>query len=111
MGVQKHVKICLVDKVTNGDILKRMKKKVLNTIKIRKRQYLGYIMRREKYTLLQIIIQGKILNKRSIGRRRVSWWRNFKQSNNCKMVGLFRAPVSKVKIAIMIANLLKTDDT
>uniref|UniRef100_A0A8D8SMX4 Craniofacial development protein 2 n=1 Tax=Cacopsylla melanoneura TaxID=428564 RepID=A0A8D8SMX4_9HEMI len=50
-------------KVTNKDVLRRMKKEmeVLNTVKVRKLQYLGHIMRNEnRYFLLQNSIQGKV---------------------------------------------------
>lgn len=110
---RRILKISWVDRVTNDEVLRKMKKEkeVLNTIKIRKLQYLGHVMRGEKYVLLQIIIQGKIVGKRSIGRRRISWLNNLRQWYNCKSVELFRAAVSKVKIAVMIANLLKGDGT
>ena len=95
------------DRVSNAEVLDRMQKEceIINTMKRRKLQYLGHIMRGQKYTLLQLIVQGKISGKRSIGRRRVSWLRNLRDWFNCSNVQLFRAAVNKVRIAVMIANL------
>lgn len=95
------------DRITNAEVLNRMQKEceIINTMKKRKLQYLGHIMRGQKYTLLQLIVQGKISGKRSIGRRRVSWLKNLRDWFNCSNVQLFRAAVNKVTIAVMIANL------
>jgi len=78
---------------------------IVNTIKKRKLQYLGHIMRGPKYTLLQLIVQGMIRERRYIGRRRVSWLRNLRDWFDCSNVQLFRAAVNKIRIAVMIANL------
>jgi len=40
---------------------------VINTIKKRKLQYLGHIMREQKNTILQLIVQGKISGSSPIG--------------------------------------------
>lgn len=95
------------DRITNAEVLNRMRKEceIIDTIKKRKLQYLGHIMRGQKYTLLQLIVQGKISGKRSIGRRRVSWLKNLREWFDCSNVQLFRAAVNKVRIAVMIANL------
>ena len=42
-------------------------------------EYLGHIMRNQKYELLQLIVQGKIQGKRKPGRRRTSWLKNLRQ--------------------------------
>ncbi|XP_039276046.1 uncharacterized protein LOC111043960 [Nilaparvata lugens] len=66
-------------------------------------------MRGPKYMILHLIIQGKIVGKRSVGRRRMSWLRNLREAFNCTTNDLFRAAVNKVKIAMMIANLRNGD--
>jgi len=45
------------DRIANAEVLNRMQKEceIVNAIKKRKLQYLGYIMRGQKYTLLQLI--------------------------------------------------------
>jgi hypothetical protein len=53
---------------------------IVKTIKSRKLQYLGHVMRHpEKYNLLQLIIQGKIVEKRSRGRPQISWLDNLRK--------------------------------
>lgn len=43
-------------------------KELLNTIKERKMQYLGHVMRGDRYEILRLIIEGKVQEKRSVGR-------------------------------------------
>lgn len=110
---RRILKIPWVDRITNAEVMRRMckEKEIISTIKKRKLQYLGHIMRGEKYQLLQIIMQGKIQGKRSIGRRRHSWLRNLREWFNCNTSQLFRSAVSKIRIAMMIANLRDGDGT
>ena len=68
MGPPKYAGIVGTDRVTNTEILLRMKKikEVLMTEKIRKLQYLGHVMRNKSgYYLLQFLIQGKIPGKQN----------------------------------------------
>lgn len=110
---RRILKISWTDKVTNIKVLERMKKEleIIHTIKRRKLEYLGHVTRGERYGLLQLIIQGKILGRRNIGRRRISWLCNLREWNNTSSKELFRAAASKVKIKTMIANLLQGDAT
>ena len=67
--------------ITNVDVLSNMKKEreVIDTVKIRKLQYLGHVMRNEqRLYLFQSILQGKILQKREVGGPRISWLRNLR---------------------------------
>lgn len=104
---RRVLKIPWTDKVTNNEVLKRLNKdkEILKTIKIRKMEYLGHIMRHDRYRILQLIIQGKIQGKRSVGRRRTSWLRNLREWYGKSTTSLFRSAVSKVQVALMIANL------
>lgn len=110
---RRILKISWVEKVTNDEVMRRMKKEkeVINTMKVRKLKYLGHVMRGERYRLLQEIMQGKIQGRRSQGRRRISWLNNLRQWFNCSSTELFRSAVSKVRIAMMVANLLRGDGT
>jgi len=60
------------------EVLRRMRKEkeLILTIKKRKLQYLGHVMRGNKYQLLQLIVHGKIMGNKSIERRRNSWLKN-----------------------------------
>lgn len=71
---RRILKISSVGRVTNVKVPKRIKKEkeVMKAIKLRKLKYLGYVTRGNKYVLLQVIIQGKIHGRRSIGRRYIS---------------------------------------
>jgi len=53
-------------------------------------------MRGEKYRILQLIMQGKIEGKRSVGRSRNSWLKNLREWFGCNNNELFRAAVSKI---------------
>ena len=105
---RRILKIPWIDHVTNEEVLRRMNKQaeIIVTIKQRKLEYLGHIMRNEKrYGLLQLVLQGKIPSKRGPGRRRISWLKNLRTWFSTTTTGLFRAAVNKVQIAMMIANI------
>lgn len=52
-----------------------------------------------KYEIFHLIIKGKIVWKRSIGRKRISWLQSLASSAD-----LLRAAVSIVRIVMMLAN-------
>lgn len=94
--------------MTNREVLERMEKEkeIMNSVKRRKLEYLGHIMRNEKrYGLLQLILQGKVYGKRGPGRRRISWLKNLRTWFSTTTTGLFRATANKIMIARMIANI------
>uniref|UniRef100_A0A8D8YBA7 Craniofacial development protein 2 n=3 Tax=Cacopsylla melanoneura TaxID=428564 RepID=A0A8D8YBA7_9HEMI len=79
---RRILKISWTQRVTNVEVLRRMKKskELMNIVKTRKLQYLGHIMRNhQRYELLQRILQGKIDGKRPPGRRRISWLANLRR--------------------------------
>ena len=80
---RRILKISWTEHVTNNEVMRRVNKEleIVETIKTRKLQYLGHFMRGDRYTMLQLIIQGKIQGKRSVGRRRISWLRRTFQSS------------------------------
>lgn len=105
---RRILKIPWTEHVTNKDVLERIgkEKELLLTIKSRKLEYLGHIMRNDqRYGLLQLILQGRVKGKRGPGRRRISWLKNLRTWFNTTTIGLFRAATNKVKIAMMIANI------
>uniref|UniRef100_A0A8D8SJ40 Craniofacial development protein 2 n=2 Tax=Cacopsylla melanoneura TaxID=428564 RepID=A0A8D8SJ40_9HEMI len=110
---RRILRIPWTDRVTNIEVLNRMGKEVevLYDIKRRKLSYLGHVMRGPKYEILHLIIQGKIVGKRSVGRRRISWLRNLREWFNCSSCDLFRAAANKVRLAMMMANLRDGDGT
>ena len=63
---RRILRISWLDKVTNDEVLRRIKKntELINTTKIRKLPYFGHIMRNPKYQFLELVIQGKIAGPR-----------------------------------------------
>lgn len=105
---RRILRISWVDHVTNAEVLRRMNKttELIYTIKSRKLQYLGHIMRNEnRYGLLQQILQGKVNGRRGPGRRRISWLKNLRTWFSMTTTDLFRTAINKVRIAMMIANI------
>lgn len=105
---RRMLKIPWTAHTTNKEVLERIKKKqeIVYTIKCRKLEYLGHVMRnQERYSLLQTIMQGKVKGKRGPGRRRISWLRNLRTWFGKTSTELFRAAANKVIIANMIANI------
>ena len=94
--------------ITNVEVLRKMRKErvVIKTVKIRKLQYQGHLMRNEqRFYLLQSILQGQVLGKRGVGRPRISWLRNLRTWFDMNTTDLFRTAVQKLKIACMISNI------
>ncbi|GJQ78502.1 hypothetical protein Trydic_g11617 [Trypoxylus dichotomus] len=94
--------------MTNFEVLRAMKKdlELMNTIKPRKLEYLGHIMRNEeRYGLLQTVLQGKIYARRRPRRHRISWLKNFRTWFNEISSQLFRIAADHVRIAMMIGNI------
>lgn len=104
---RRMLRISWVDKVRNTEVLNQLSKQteIINTIKKRKLEYFGHILRNSKYQLLQLIMQGKIDGKRGPGRRRTSWLKNLRQWYGASTRTLFRRAVNKLQIALMIANV------
>ncbi|KAL1446308.1 hypothetical protein WDU94_012325 [Cyamophila willieti] len=105
---RRMLRISWTEHVTNVEVLRQMKKsrELMNIIKTRKLNYLGHIMRNEsKYSLLQLIMQGKIDGRRGPGRRRISWLHNLRKWTGKTSAELFRIAVNKVKLAMLVANI------
>ena len=104
---RRMLKISWRDHVSNDDVLTHMQTSLtlLPSIKKRKLTYFGHVMRNEKYRLLHVILQGRIVGRRVRGRRRTSWLKNLRDWYGQNNTSLFRAAANKVRIAMMIANL------
>lgn len=94
------LKISWCNHITNINVLKRMNKEleIEETIKSRKLQYLGHVMRHpEKYNLLNLIILGKIVGKKSQRRPQISWLDNL---NGSILLGYLysKQPLIKIKL-------------
>ncbi|KAL3268742.1 hypothetical protein HHI36_007844 [Cryptolaemus montrouzieri] len=104
---RRILRIPWTDHITNEEVLRRLDKhrEILFTVKKRKMEYFGHIMRHEKYRLLQLIIQGKTDSKRGPGRRRHSWLHSLRQWYGLTTIQLFRSAANKIRIAMLIANV------
>jgi hypothetical protein len=104
---RRILRISWTEHVTNEEVLRRIGKEreVGISIKKRKLEYLGHVMRHNKYRVLQLIVQGKIDSRRGPGRRRHSWLQNLRQWFGLSSAELFRSAVNKVRIAMLIANV------
>lgn len=108
---RRILKISWVSHTTNEDVLRMMdtERQLLDTIKRRKTEYFGHIIRGSKYQLLRLIIQGKVEGKRWIGRKQLSWLRNIRQWCGLSAEELFRAAANRERfqeiINMMIANV------
>ena len=75
-------KIRWTDRITNEEVLRRVEEKrnILETIRIRKANWMGHIMRRRG--LLLDVIEGKVEGKRRLGRRRIEILDDIKKKRN-----------------------------
>ncbi|XP_022835160.1 uncharacterized protein LOC111362674 [Spodoptera litura] len=78
---RRMLRISWTQRVSNESVLHRvqMTRKIMQTIKKRKIEYLGHVLRHDRYSLLQLIMMGKVEGKRRAGRRRKSWLRNIRE--------------------------------
>ena len=104
---RRMLRISWRDHISNIDVLSQMntQQSLLPSIKKRKLLYFAHVMRNDKYRLLHLVIQGRIEGRRTRGRRRTSWLKNLRDWYQKSTRSLFRAAASKIRIALMIANL------
>lgn len=108
---RRMLRISWVEHTSNNDVLAMMNtnRELVNTIKTRKTQYFGHIIRGPKYSLLRLIIQGKVEGTRWIGRKKLSWLRNIRQWTGLQPEHLFRAAADRDRfqniVTMMIANV------
>ena len=104
---RRMLRISWVDRVRNTEVFARLQKQpeAMFTIKKRKLEYFGHVMKGGKYRLLQNIIQGKIQGRRGPGRRRTSWLKNLREWYGVNSATLFRVAANKIKIMLMIPDV------
>lgn len=74
------LKISWVQRISNKKIRNKIEQEVelLKIIKKRKHEYLGHVLRGNRYSMLQLILYAKIKRKRGI-RKKYSWLQNIHQ--------------------------------
>lgn len=104
---RRILRISWIQRITNEEVLRRMgcEPEIMLTVKRRKLEYFGHIMRNSKFRILQNIVQGKVDSRRGPGRRRISWLANLRKWFGATSTELFRCAANKIRIAMMIANV------
>jgi hypothetical protein len=80
--LRRMLRISWTDRVRNEEVLRRaglQDRELFNYVKSKKTAYLGHIIRGERYTFQQLILEGKIEGRRGLGRKKMSWLRNIRQ--------------------------------
>ncbi|XP_025996276.1 uncharacterized protein LOC113005231 [Solenopsis invicta] len=109
--IRLMLRISWVDRITNADVWRRSgaRRELLVTVKCKKIEYLGHVLRGEKYRLLQLILKGRIEGRRGIGREKLSWLRNIRAWTGMQSAEeLFRMAVDRITMARVIANVRRT---
>ena len=96
---------------TNGEVLHKMKTKrsLLNTIKKRKYQYFGHILRGNG--VQRLLMEGRINGRRGWGRPRTMWTDNIKEWTKISYNDCIRVTQDRERWRSMTADLLITDGT
>ncbi|KAH1017089.1 hypothetical protein HUJ05_007805 [Dendroctonus ponderosae] len=100
MGKQRERHLSQTDAIcrrilrTDADVLLRLNTTIdiLSTVRRRKGDYFGHVIRDEKFGSLQLIIQEKIEGRRAPRRRRTSW---LKKESDMEIAGDFVQPTKK----------------
>ena len=88
---RRMLRISWKEHKTNADVLHKMKTKrsLLNTIKKRKCQYFGHIIRRDG--IQRLLMEGRINGRRGRGRPRTMWTDNIKEWTKMSYNGLYQS--------------------
>lgn len=87
---RRTLKISWIARKSNKEVLTKIgrEKTVIGIIKRRKNAYLGHILSGEKNTLLQTIMQGRVVGRMGVGRKK-KWLRNIRDWTNMITPELF----------------------
>lgn len=108
---RRILRISWIDHVTNKSVLRRLHagRKLLATVKRRKLEYFGHMLRGPKYELLQTIMKRKIEGKRRIGRKNLSWLRNIRTWSGLNVEELFRVASDREQYKELVDGLLRSE--
>ena len=104
---RRMFKVLRTRKISNLQTLQTINKsrELFTIITSRKSQYLGHVMRNDKYQLLKLILEGKIIGKRRPGRRLTSWLQNIKQWTNTSTEKLLHSTLDRNAFRKLVANI------
>ena len=102
------LKIKWTDYMTNDKVLKLMQeqKTLIHVIKKRQCSYFGHIMRSQKYSIQQILLMGKLEQKRPRGRKIISWLDNIVEWTGFGFNNLIRNVQDRRKWKEVVSNVL-----
>ena len=108
---RRMLRISWKEHKTNGEVLHKMKTKrsLLNTIKKRKCQYFGHIIRGDG--VQRLLMEGRINSRRGRGRLRTMWTDNIKEWTKISYYDCIRVAQDRERWRSMTADLLTTDGT
>ena len=108
---KRMLKISWKEHKTTGEVLHKIKTKrpFLNTIKKRKCQYFGHIIRGNG--VQRLLIEGKINGRIGRGRPRTMWTDNIKEWTKISYNDCIRVAQGRERWRSMTADLLTTDGT
>ena len=107
---RRMLRISWKERKTNGEVLHKMKtKRSLNTIKKRKCQYSGHIIRGNG--VQRLLMEGRINGRRGWGKPRTMWTDNIKEWTKISYNDCIRVAQDRERWRSMIADLLTTDGT
>ena len=108
---RRMLRISWKEHKTNADVLHKMKTKrsLLNTIKKRKCQYFGHIIRGDG--IQRLLMEGRINGRRGRGRPRTMWTDNIKEWTKMSYNDCIRVAQDRERWRSMTADLLTTDGT
>ena len=108
---RRMLRISWKEHKTNGEVLHKMKTKrsLLNTIKKRKCQYFGHIIRGNG--VQRLLMEGRINGRRGRGRPRTMWTDNIKEWTKISYNDCIRVAQDRERWRSMTVDLLTTDGT
>ena len=108
---RRMLRISWKEHKTNADVLHKMITKIslLNTIKKRKCQYFGHIIRGDG--VQRLLMEGRINSRRGRGRPRTMWTDNIKEWTKISYNDCIRVAQDRERWRSMKADLLSTDGT
>ena len=108
---RRMLRISWKEHKTNGEILHKMKtnRSLLNTIKKRKCQYFGHIIRGSG--VQRLLMEGRINGRRGRGTPRTMWTDNIKEWTKISYNDCIRVAQDREGWRSMTADLLTTDGT
>ena len=107
---RRMMKISWTSHTSNDEVLQMVgeERNLFKTVKKRKMEYFGHIMRGPKYNLLRLILNGKMEGKKWLGRKKLSWLRNIRQWTGLTAEQLFHTALDRHQyqnlITMAVAN-------